>query len=178
MTIAYIRTYSNKQQTESQKNAIEQFAKAKKIEIDKWLKDAKNSSKEKNRLEDVIKNLQEGDILIVADVTRLSRKLMEIMHLILLCIEKKVALYCIRKTIPNKYKKRDFQIYLKIISIMFNKIVEFLFCADIIKTPKVFCLTFGVHYMTYFLLSNKSYPIYYLFISASIASNSGPMFRL
>ena len=26
---------------------------------------------------------------------------------------------------------------------MFNKIVEFLFCADIIKTPKVFCLTFG-----------------------------------
>ena len=49
MTIAYIRTYSNKQQTESQKNAIEQFAKAKKIEIDKWLKDAKNSSKEKNR---------------------------------------------------------------------------------------------------------------------------------
>lgn len=168
MTIAYIRTYSNKQQTESQKNAIEQFAKAKKIEIDKWLKDAKNSSKEKNRLEDVIKNLQEGDILIVADVTRLSRKLMEIMHLILLCIEK----------IPNKYKKRDFQIYLKIIMIMFNKIVEFLFCADIIKTPKVFCLTFGVHYMTYFLLSNKSYPIYYLFISASIASNSGPMFRL
>ena len=88
MTIAYIRTYSNKQQTESQKNAIEQFAKAKKIEIDKWLKDAKNSSKEKNRLEDVIKNLQEGDILIVADVTRLSRKLMEIMHLILLCIGK------------------------------------------------------------------------------------------
>ena len=97
MTIAYIRTYSNKQQTESQKNAIEQFAKAKKIEIDKWLKEAKNSSKEKNRLEDVIKNLQEGDILIVADVTRLSRKLMEIMHLILLCIEKKVALYCIKE---------------------------------------------------------------------------------
>lgn len=49
MTIAYIRTYSNKQQTESQKNAIEQFAKAKKIEIDKWLKDAKNSPKGKNR---------------------------------------------------------------------------------------------------------------------------------
>ena len=31
MTIAYIRTYSNKQQTESQKKAIEQFAKAKKM---------------------------------------------------------------------------------------------------------------------------------------------------
>ena len=109
MTIAYIRTYSNKKQTESHKNAIEQFAKAKKIEIDKWLKDAKNSSKEKNRLEDVIKNLQEGDILIVADVTRLSRKLMEIMHLILLCIIYRTYLQeGKRKTIPNKYKKRDF----------------------------------------------------------------------
>lgn len=97
MTIAYIRTYSNKQQTESQKNAIEQFANAKRIGIDKWLRDSKNTPKRKNKLEDIIKNLQEGDILIVADVTRLSRKLMEIMHLILLCIEKKVTLYSIKE---------------------------------------------------------------------------------
>ena len=33
MTIAYIRTYSNKKKTESHKNAIEKFEKAKKIEI-------------------------------------------------------------------------------------------------------------------------------------------------
>ena len=31
---------------------------------------------------------------------------------------------------------------------MFNKIVEFLFCADIIKTPKVFCPTFGVYFIS------------------------------
>ncbi len=97
MTIAYVRTYSNKQEAESQKSAIEQFAKKKKIKISKWLKDAKNSSQEEKRLEDVIKNLQDGDTLIVTDVTRLSRKLMEIIHLILLCIEKKVALYCIKE---------------------------------------------------------------------------------
>ena len=45
MTIAYIRTYSNKQQTESQKNAIEQFAKAKKIEMLKILPKRKTDSK-------------------------------------------------------------------------------------------------------------------------------------
>ena len=44
---------------------------------------------------------------------------------------------------------------------MFNKIVEFLFCADIIKTPKVFCLTFGVHYMTYFLFLKSATIIQY-----------------
>ena len=97
MTIAYIRTYSNKQQAENQKNAIEQFAKAKKIEIDKWLKCAKDSFQGENRLEYVIKTLQEGDTVIVADVTRISRKLMEIMHLILLCLDKKVTLYSIKE---------------------------------------------------------------------------------
>ena len=50
MTIAYIRTYSNKQEAESQKNAIEQFEQRKKIKISKWLKDAKNSSQEENGL--------------------------------------------------------------------------------------------------------------------------------
>lgn len=49
MTIAYIRTYSNKQQTESQKNAIEQFAKAKKIEIDKREKPTRRRNKKFTR---------------------------------------------------------------------------------------------------------------------------------
>ena len=74
MTIAYVRTYSNKQEAESQKSAIEQFAKEKKIKISKWLKDAKNSSKEEKRLEDVIKNLQDGDTLIVTDVRSEERR--------------------------------------------------------------------------------------------------------
>ena len=46
MTIAYIRTYSNKQQAENQKNAIEQFAKAKKIERDKKLREQEKAQKE------------------------------------------------------------------------------------------------------------------------------------
>lgn len=97
MVVAYIRTYSNKQQTENQKNAIEQFVKTKKIGIDKWYKDTGNTPKNKSRLEEIIKNLHAGDVLVVVDVTRLSRKLMEIMHLILLCIEKKVTLHCIKE---------------------------------------------------------------------------------
>ena len=54
MTIAYIRTYSNKQQTESQKNAIEQFAKAKKIEIDEY-----TPIEEVNRLCEMVEDLPE-----------------------------------------------------------------------------------------------------------------------
>lgn len=98
MIIAYTRTYSNKQQSDNQKNAIEQFAVNNNITIDKWHNDSRTtSSRHKNRLEEIIKNMNAGDTLIVADVTRLSRKLMEIMHLILLCIEKKVTLYCLKE---------------------------------------------------------------------------------
>lgn len=98
MIIAYTRTYSNKQQNDNQKNAIEQFAANNNIIIDKWLKDNRTtSSRNQNRLEDIIKNMKPGDTLIVADVTRLSRKLMEIMHLILLCIEKNIILYCLKE---------------------------------------------------------------------------------
>lgn len=97
MIVAYIRTYSNKQQTDSQKSAIEQFARIEKMEINKWYKDTRNTPRNKNRVEEIIKNLQEGDTLIVADITRLSRKLMEIMHLILLCIEKKAILHCLKE---------------------------------------------------------------------------------
>ena len=97
MIVAYIRTYSNNQQAESQKNAIEQFARNKKIEIDKWIKDTRNTPRNKSKIEELIKGMQDGDILIVADITRLSRKLTEIMHLILLSIEKKVTIYSIKE---------------------------------------------------------------------------------
>lgn len=97
MIIAYTRTYTSKQQVENQKNEINQFTQTKKIKIDKWYKEAKNSTKNKNKIEDIILSMHAGDTLIVTDVTRLSRKMMEIMHLVLLCIEKKIRLYCLQE---------------------------------------------------------------------------------
>ena len=52
MIIAYTRTYSNKQQSDNQKNAIEQFAANNNMTIDKWHKDTRTtSSRHKNRLD-------------------------------------------------------------------------------------------------------------------------------
>lgn len=92
MTVAYIRTYTNKQSAETQQEMISNFAISQKIEIDKWYKDMGNSPRSNRRIESLIKNLKAGDQLIVADITRLSRKMIEIMHLILLCIERKITL--------------------------------------------------------------------------------------
>lgn len=67
--------------------------------VDRWYHDTRAtiSRNQNNRLEDIILRMKAGDTLIIADVTRLSRKLMEIMHLILLCIEKKITLYCLKE---------------------------------------------------------------------------------
>lgn len=92
MTVAYIRTYTNKQSAETQQEMINSFAISHKIEIDKWYKDMGNSPRSNRRIESLIKNMKPGDQLIVADITRLSRKMIEIMHLILLCIERKITL--------------------------------------------------------------------------------------
>ena len=77
MIIAYTRTYSNKQQSDNQKNAIEQFAANNNMTIDKWHKDTRTtSSRHKNRLEDIIKNISmidtskrfiAGDTVIIFD---------------------------------------------------------------------------------------------------------------
>ena len=127
MIIAYTRTYSNKQQSDNQKNAIEQFAANNNIIIDKWHKDTRTtSSRHKNRLEDIIKNMNAGDTLIVADVTRLSRRLMEIMHLILLCIEKKVTLHCLKEgyTFENNVDSKTLAFTFGLVSEIESKLIS------------------------------------------------------
>lgn len=95
MTVAYIRTYTNKQSAETQQEMINSFAISHNIEIDKWYKDMGNGPRSNRRIESLLKNMNAGDQLIVADITRLSRKMIEIMHLILLCIERKITLFSV-----------------------------------------------------------------------------------
>lgn len=95
MTVAYIRTYTNKQSAETQQEMINSFAISHNIEIDKWYKDMGNGPRSNRRIESLLKNMNTGDQLIVADITRLSRKMIEIMHLILLCIERKITLFSV-----------------------------------------------------------------------------------
>lgn len=95
MIAAYIRVYSNKQSAESQEEIIGNFAMSENIEIDKWYKESGNSPRTNRRIEHIIKNMAPGDRLIIADITRLSRKMIEIMHLLLLCIERKIILHSV-----------------------------------------------------------------------------------
>ena len=91
MTIAFIRTYNNKQNSEVQEAVIREFAESQKIEIGKWAKEVGNSPRANRRLESIVKSLSPKDEILVSDISRVSRKMIEIIHIILLCIERKVT---------------------------------------------------------------------------------------
>lgn len=95
MTVAYLRVSTNKQHIDNQRGEIEKFAQKKGFAIDKYYNDiisGKTNSKER-KLGDILKKLKAGDTLIVTEVSRLSRTLIDIMTIIHTCVERKIILY-------------------------------------------------------------------------------------
>ncbi|MDD2954522.1 MAG: recombinase family protein [Parabacteroides sp.] len=92
MTIAFIRAYNNKQNTDAQEAMIREFAECQKIEIGKWAKEVGKSPRANRRLEGIVSSSSPGDEILVSDISRVSYKVIEIIHILLLCIERKVTL--------------------------------------------------------------------------------------
>ena len=82
-TIGYIRVSSNKQTLEHQRFEIENFALKEGIKIDEWIEEKISSRKalDKRKLGELLNNLQENDILITCEISRLGRSLLEVMKI-------------------------------------------------------------------------------------------------
>lgn len=95
MVIAYLRVSTNKQHLNNQKEEIEKFASRKGLVIDRWVKEVvSGKKKEKDReLGKLIKRVKKGDILIVTEISRLSRTLLDIMSILGVLLEEGVSLY-------------------------------------------------------------------------------------
>ncbi len=92
MTIAFIRTYNDKQSPEAQETAIRDFAESRKIEIGQWANETGSNARTNHVLENIVRSLSPGDEILVSDISRVSRKIIEIIHIIALCAERKVTL--------------------------------------------------------------------------------------
>lgn len=99
MNYAYIRVSTEKQTVENQRQEIERFASAKNITIDKWIKETVSGTKQtqNRRLGALMKRMKKGDIIIISEISRLSRKLMDIMEILRICMEKEVTVYSIKE---------------------------------------------------------------------------------
>ena len=99
MVYAYIRVSTEKQTVENQRQEIERFAEEKGIKIEKWVKETVSGTQSSGnrRLGALLKKLRKGDTLIISEISRLSRKLMDIMEILRICMEKEVIVYSIKE---------------------------------------------------------------------------------
>lgn len=93
--VAYLRVSTEKQFLENQREEIVRFAEKNGMSIDRWYMETvsgKVCSRER-KLAGVLDRMRPGDSLIITEISRLSRTLLEIMTILNSCIKKQVVLY-------------------------------------------------------------------------------------
>ena len=97
ITIGYIRVSSSKQTLEHQRFEIENFALKEGIKIDEWIEEKISSRKalDKRKLGELLDNLQENDVLISCEISRLGRSLLEVMRILETCLNKNCQVWTI-----------------------------------------------------------------------------------
>lgn len=95
MVIAYIRVSTGKQHLDNQKGEINRYAKKHNLSIDKWIEEVVSGKTDRKirRLGKTINLLKKGDILIVTELSRLSRSLHEIMMIMKFCVDNGVEVH-------------------------------------------------------------------------------------
>lgn len=93
--VAYLRVSTEKQFLENQREEIVRFAEKNGLIIDKWYTEKVSGSicTKERKLSKVLDRMRPGDSLIVTEISRLSRTLLEIMTILNACIKKEVILY-------------------------------------------------------------------------------------
>ncbi len=121
MVYAYLRVSTSKQDPLNQKREIINYAKSKGIIINKWvIETCSGKQHKKNRkLGRLLKSLKKDDILIVTEISRLSRTLHEIMSIMGDCLEKEIIIYSTkdRYTFDNSLNS-------KVLSFAFGLVAE------------------------------------------------------
>lgn len=99
MITAYIRVSTTKQHIENQKEEIAKFAKEKGLTIQKWKTETVSGTTNRNDrcLGSLIRKMQRDDILIVSEISRLSRTMLEIMAIFNACAERGIRFYSIKE---------------------------------------------------------------------------------
>ena len=98
MIYGYIRVCTDKQTTKNQKFEIEQFCKREKMKVDRWIMETISATKslDKRKLGVLLQNLQQGDILVATELSRLGRNLLQVMSILHYCLNKDTQVWTIK----------------------------------------------------------------------------------
>jgi len=121
MTYGYIRVSTDKQTVENQRYEIEQFCKKNNLHIDSWIEETISGTltPDKRELGTLLAHIQQGDLIISSELSRLGRSLFMIMSILNLIMEKGARIW----TIKDNYRLGD-DIQSKVLAFAFGLSAE------------------------------------------------------
>ena len=95
MIAAYLRVSTGRQHLANQRDEIRRFAEGRNWEIDLWVTEVASGCKEQSarKLGSLLRRMKRGDILVVTEISRLSRTLTDVMAIMGLCLKKGIMFY-------------------------------------------------------------------------------------
>lgn len=99
MVYGYVRVSTDKQTVANQEHEILKFANTKGIQVEEWLRETASGTKsaEKRELGALLKRLKKDDVIIVSELSRIGRSLMDVMEVLNGCMKKEVAVYSVKE---------------------------------------------------------------------------------
>lgn len=99
MIIAYVRVSTDRQTVENQRYEIQQYALSRSIIIDKWTEETATGGGKMNERKFglLVKRLKRGDVLIVSELSRIGRNLMQIMSFLHDCMETDIQVFTVKE---------------------------------------------------------------------------------
>jgi DNA invertase Pin-like site-specific DNA recombinase len=99
MVYWYIRVSTDKQTIENQRFEIEEFIKQKNFLIDVWIEETTSASKklEERKFWKLLKKIWKWDTIIISELSRMWRNLMQIMSILNLCMQKEVFVLTVKE---------------------------------------------------------------------------------
>lgn len=121
MNYGYIRVSTDKQTVENQRYEIARFAQQQQLEINGWIEETISGTKNfnKRQLGLLLNRIQEGDLIICAELSRLGRSLFMIMEILNICMNKECRVW----TIKDNYRLGD-DIQSKVLAFAFGLSAE------------------------------------------------------
>ena len=121
MTYAYLRVSTVLQDSENQRFEVLKFADEKKTPIDEWVTETVSGTKKSSErdLGPVLEKLQKDDTIVVTEISRLGRSMLDVMATLNLCMDKGVKVY----TCKERFELAD-NTQSKVMAFMFGLVSE------------------------------------------------------
>jgi len=100
--VGYVRVSTAKQDNENQKHEIEKWARNNDVVIDRFMEEVISSRKSDREIFALCESMRDGDVLIVSELSRIGRSLIEILKIMELLSSNKIRVVIIKDNIDMR----------------------------------------------------------------------------